>query len=77
MRMTPVEVCIAARCGDGVVHTGTEDCDDANDVNTDACRNDCGAARCGDGVVRVDRAMGEDGYEACDDGNAVQTDGTA
>ena len=32
------------------------------------------APRCGDGLLRVDRAVGERGYEACDDGNEDNTD---
>ena len=28
-----------------------EACDDGNQVDSDACRNDCTAARCGDGVA--------------------------
>ncbi|MCA9687107.1 MAG: hypothetical protein KC457_33385, partial [Myxococcales bacterium] len=34
-------------CGDGNVDPG-EDCDDGNDVDGDACTNDCIAAACGD-----------------------------
>jgi cysteine-rich repeat protein len=59
---------VCAVCGDGVVQSGVEACDDGNAVDTDGCRNSCATARCGDGVVRF-------GVEACDDGNAVDTDG--
>jgi cysteine-rich repeat protein len=52
-------------CGDGVVDPG-EACDDGNDVDDDACSNDCSLASCGDGAVD----MGED----CDDGNDDNTD---
>ncbi|MBK8170183.1 MAG: DUF4215 domain-containing protein [Sandaracinaceae bacterium] len=38
-------------CGNGVVDTG-ESCDDANEDDTDACRNTCVFA-CGDGVVQA------------------------
>ncbi len=55
------------RCGDGLVE-GTEACDDANAVETDACRSTCVLAACGDGLVRA-------GVEACDDGNRVNNDG--
>jgi cysteine-rich repeat protein len=48
------------------VHTGVEECDDGNGVNTDACVM-CQNARCGDGYVWA-------GIEACDDGNTVETD---
>jgi cysteine-rich repeat protein len=47
-------------CGDGALDNG-EECDDGNDIATDACLGDCIAARCGDSIVR-------DGVEACDDG---------
>jgi cysteine-rich repeat protein len=47
-------------CGDGNVDPG-EQCDDANQVDTDACRAGCVAATCGDGVVWQ-------GMEVCDDG---------
>ena len=60
-------------CGDGVVN-GIEQCDDANEYNLDACRNDCRRATCGDGVVRTDISEGEEGYEACDDGNQENDD---
>ncbi len=54
-----------AVCGDGIVE-GDEECDDANDVDTDACVS-CAAAACGDGFV-------EEGVEECDDANDVDTD---
>jgi cysteine-rich repeat protein len=52
-------------CGDGVVQF-TELCDDGNQIDDDACTNDCTSPRCGDGVTQV----GED----CDDGNASADD---
>lgn len=52
-------------CGDGNVET-SEQCDDGNTVDTDACRNDCTLPRCGDGTV--------DPGEECDDGNDVPGD---
>jgi cysteine-rich repeat protein len=55
-----------AMCGNGV-REGSEQCDDGNDLNTDACTNGCQNARCGDGFTR-------DGVEQCDDGNAVNND---
>ena len=55
-------------CGDGDVQPDLgEDCDDANDVDDDACTNDCKATTCGDGEVQGD--------EECDDGNQIDTDG--
>ncbi|HIE68915.1 MAG TPA: DUF4215 domain-containing protein, partial [Planctomycetes bacterium] len=65
--------CVAARCGDAqrridipANEEGAEDCDDGNDDDSDACRNDCSEARCGDGVVGPG--------EGCDDGNDDPTD---
>lgn len=54
-------------CGDGVLDTPQETCDDGNDTNEDACTNTCETAVCGDGFV-------EAGVEACDDGNNDETD---
>ncbi len=55
-----------AVCGNGIKE-GTEECDDGNAVNTDACLNSCMDASCGDTYI-------ETGVEECDDGNAVNTD---
>ena len=46
---------------------GFEACDDGNQLQTDACLNDCVAAQCGDGFV-------QENVEACDDANNAQTD---
>ncbi len=57
-------------CGDGVVASRCELCDEGaanSDVAPDACRTDCRPARCGDGVI--------DGGEGCDDGNRDDCDG--
>ena len=54
-----------AMCGDGNVNMG-EQCDDGNNVDTDACTNMCTNARCGDGVTGPG--------EQCDDGNQSNTD---
>ena len=62
-----MSVCVTARCGDGVIYAGREECDDANDTDGDACTTACVAARCGDGIVHV-------GQEECDDGNDVDLD---
>ena len=52
-------------CGDG--DTGPdEECDDANDVDTDECHNNCTSA-CGDGVVAA--------FERCDTALAAGTAG--
>ncbi len=42
--------CVAAACGDGIVHEG-EDCDDEGESAT--CNADCSTAVCGDGVVNA------------------------
>ncbi|WP_434417101.1 DUF4215 domain-containing protein [Nannocystis pusilla] len=69
--------CAENVCGDGLVlsdplHDDSkfEECDDANDVDTDACTGGCLRAFCGDGFVW-------DGVEECDDGNDVDTDDCA
>ena len=57
-------------CGDGIRDADAgEQCDDGNDVNTDACAS-CKNATCGDGFV-------EAGVEECDDGNTDDTDACA
>jgi len=48
-------------CGDSQVGL-SEDCDDGNSVDSDACTNACTTAACGDGIV-------QEGVEPCDDGN--------
>jgi cysteine-rich repeat protein len=58
--------CIAASCGDGIVHEGVETCDDGNDVETDDCSTLCEDATCGNGNV--------DAGEECDDANAFDGD---
>jgi cysteine-rich repeat protein len=52
-------------CGDGVIQAG-EQCDDGNNITTDACPA-CQLAFCGDGYMQA-------GVEACDDGNVDSTD---
>jgi cysteine-rich repeat protein len=52
-------LCVEARCGDGM-RSFQEECDDGNDVATDAC-DACRSAVCGDGVVKL-------GAEQCDGG---------
>jgi len=59
--------CAAASCGDGLVNSAAEACDDGNPSNTDACLTSCALASCGDGYVYA-------GVEPCDDGNASNTD---
>jgi len=54
-------------CGDGNPE-GSEQCDDSNSNNNDACKNDCTLNVCGDGYINV-------GVEECDDNNNVDGDG--
>lgn len=53
-------------CGDAKV-APSEECDDGNAENTDACV-DCRLAECGDGYVWAS-------VEVCDDGNSISGDG--
>ncbi len=53
-------------CGNGELEDG-EECDDGNDIDTDACVSGCLTARCGDGHVYI-------GHEACDDADTDDTD---
>lgn len=66
-------------CGDGIVASGVEECDDGNFVSGDGCSASClnegsssVGATCGDGTV--DQSAGSGG-EDCDDGNTVNGDG--
>src|SRR3989338_5233095 len=54
-----------AVCGN-FIREGMEQCDDGNQIDTDACSNACQSARCGDEVVQQG--------EQCDDGNASNSD---
>lgn len=68
-------VCLEARtsCLDGVVDEG-EACDDGNEIDNDACRNDCELPVCGDAVVRADILdVNATGYESCDDGDTLDS----
>src|SRR5262245_46264209 len=46
-------------CGDGIMDVG-EECDDANGVDTDNCRNNCTISRCGDQIIDLTHG------ESCD-----------
>ncbi len=63
--------CKAAFCGDGLVLTGVEECDNggANADTADKCRTTCKQPVCGDKIV--------DTGEECDDGNDQANDGCA
>jgi cysteine-rich repeat protein len=60
-------LCNSATCGDGLVQTGVEECDDGNAAFDDDCNPDCVLPDCGDGR--------QDANEACDDGNNTPGDG--
>lgn len=62
--------CARARCGDGVIN-GNEACDDGNEIDTDACTNDCREQTCGNGQIDP----GEGSCD-CEDGS-VNLDGMA
>ena len=49
-------------CGDGYHNMLSEECDDANSLNTDGCVGPCWLAECGDEFVY-------EGMEECDDGD--------
>ena len=67
--------CVLPECGDGHIQpSNNETCDDTNEVDNDACSNECRSAECGDGILRVDLQPDEDGCEFCDDGNQDDTD---
>lgn len=59
--------CTVAVCGDGIVGTDVEECDDAGESET--CDIDCSAAACGDGLLNATAG------EQCEDGNADNEDG--
>jgi len=43
-----------ADCGNGITEGNAgEECDDGNNVNTDACTNTCTLAFCGDGIIQT------------------------
>ena len=66
-----LNTCVAARCGDGNVHAGVEECDNGpanSDTLANACRTTCKLPKCGDGVK-------DSPTEECDDGNNVSNDG--
>ena len=50
---------------------GSDDCDDANGDQKDACLNDCTSNVCGNGHVHIGVP------EVCDDGNTTVSDGCA
>ncbi|MEM9461307.1 MAG: DUF4215 domain-containing protein [Myxococcota bacterium] len=53
-------------CGDGYLVVG-EECDDGNDIGTDACTPSCALPACGDGFLNAEG-------EECDDGNDDEFD---
>ena len=59
-----------AKCGDGHIWSGVEDCDDNNTDDADDCLNNCTFSRCGDGINQTSG----DKIEQCDDGNNDNND---
>ena len=55
-------------CGDGKVLAGTEQCDDADQINTNGCTNMCKLPICGDGIITPNNG------EMCEDGNQSNSD---
>ncbi|GEM_PF-3087554 len=68
--------CGAAICGDGTLDTTTEQCDDGNQNNNDACTNQCKNAVCGDGIIRTisaDYDLNNDGKVDMNDHNVLES----
>lgn len=64
------EVTITASfCGDGLIQSEREECDDQNRTNGDGCSEECRLEFCGDGTVNNSQT------EQCDDGNNIDNDG--
>lgn len=74
---------ICSSCGDGILHSSTEECDDKNSIINDGCTSckidskcytnykGISVCKCGDGVLDNDVLAGE----ACDDDNFDNSDG--
>ncbi len=60
--------CHDSLCGNNVLNSPTEKCDDGNNVSGDGCTANCLIERCGDGIVNYDAGLGK--TDECDDGNA-------
>lgn len=60
--------CTASVCGDGMVSSRVEQCDDGNDDNNDACTELCAPPTCGDGFAQTINS------ELCDDGDELEGD---
>lgn len=57
-------------CGDGFL-SDTEECDDGNEIDDDACSNTCISRYCGDDIVDEngnDNTLFTSDDESCDDG---------
>lgn len=64
--MTNALLDVSVVCGDGVIE-GSEQCDDGNLDDEDACLATCQLSSCGDGIIHR-------GVEQCDDGNTLDDD---
>jgi len=63
-----------ADCGNGITEGNAgEECDDGNNVNTDACTNACTLAFCGDGIIQTSPPNQR---EDCDGGACCDVDCT-
>ncbi|MGB1276822.1 MAG: fibrinogen-like YCDxxxxGGGW domain-containing protein, partial [Nannocystaceae bacterium] len=73
--------CLAAACGDGLVHNlgqGAEECDDGNEDEADACNGSCVAATCVDGAqndLETDVDCGGGVCESCGLAQGCEVDG--
>ncbi len=61
-----------AECGNGVLDSPPEECDDGNNENNDGCTFDCYDEYCGDGIINYDLVLGA--MDECDDGNSINDD---
>jgi cysteine-rich repeat protein len=69
----PKTPCKLARCGDGFLHVGVEDCKPrlgptGMPIDSASCDRDCTFPACGDGIHNTETS------EACDDGNRLNID---
>merc|ERR1712125_123142 len=73
------EDCKIARCGDGFVQEGVEQCDDGNNENGDGCSSSCqvedAATGCSENEILVDWRFRTDGYGSETSWELVSGDG--
>lgn len=62
-----------AVCGNGLVESPAESCDDGNRTDGDGCDSNCTVTSCGNGIATAGESCGEPGLAACGEGlNCVQ-----